>query len=78
MNKQNKQHLRRLMENAASTVPTSDIQEAMASDAQENVVASEPVATTDSVAEQQKANQTAIYGNGYWQAVQPLLLLGCC
>ena len=34
------------------TVPTSDIQEAMASDAQENVVASEPVATTDSVAEQ--------------------------
>ena len=26
----------------------------------------------------QKANQTAIYGNGYWQAVQPLLLLGCC
>ena len=39
-------------ENAASTVPTSDIQEAMASDAQENVVASEPVATTDSVAEQ--------------------------
>ena len=39
-------------ENAASTVPTSDIQEAMASDAQENVVASEPVATTESVAEQ--------------------------
>lgn len=39
-------------ENAASTIPTSDIQEAMASDAQENVVASEPVATTDSVAEQ--------------------------
>ena len=39
-------------ENAASTVPASDIQEAMASDAQENVVASEPVATTDSVAEQ--------------------------
>lgn len=39
-------------ENAASTVPTSDGQEAMASDAQENVVASEPVATTDSVAEQ--------------------------
>ena len=39
-------------ENASSTVPTSDIQEAMASDAQENVVASEPVATTDSVAEQ--------------------------
>lgn len=39
-------------ENAASTVPTSDIQEAMASDAQENVVASEPVATTNSVAEQ--------------------------
>ena len=39
-------------ENAASTVPASDIQEAMASDAQEDVVASEPVATTDSVAEQ--------------------------
>ena len=39
-------------ENASSTVPTSDIQEAMASDAQENVVASEPVATTDSIAEQ--------------------------
>ena len=39
-------------ENAASTVPASDGQEAMASDAQENVVASEPVATTDSVAEQ--------------------------
>ena len=39
-------------ENAASTVPASDIQEAMASDAQENVVASEPVATTGSVAEQ--------------------------
>ena len=39
-------------ENAASTVPASDIQEAMASDAQENVVASEHVATTDSVAEQ--------------------------
>lgn len=39
-------------ENTASTVPASDIQEAMASDAQENVVASEPVATTDSVAEQ--------------------------
>ena len=39
-------------ENAASTVPASDIQEAMASDAQENVIASEPVATTDSVAEQ--------------------------
>ena len=39
-------------ENAASTVPASDIQEAMASDAQENVMASEPVATTDSVAEQ--------------------------
>ena len=39
-------------ENAASTVPASDIQEAMASDAQENVVASEPVATTESVAEQ--------------------------
>ncbi|EEG34456.1 TspA protein [Neisseria flavescens] len=39
-------------ENTASTVPASDVQEAMASDAQENVVASEPVATTDSVAEQ--------------------------
>lgn len=39
-------------ENAASTAPASDIQEATASDAQENVVASEPVATTDSVAEQ--------------------------
>ena len=39
-------------ENTASTVPASDVQEAMASDAQENVVASEPVTTTDSVAEQ--------------------------
>ena len=39
-------------ENAASTIPESDVQEAMASDAQANVVASEPVATTDSVAEQ--------------------------
>ena len=39
-------------ENTASTVPASDGQEAMASDAQENVVASEPVATTDSVSEQ--------------------------
>ena len=39
-------------ENTASTVPASDGQEAMASAAQENVVASEPVATTDSVAEQ--------------------------
>ena len=39
-------------ENTASTVPASDGQEAMASDAQENVVASEPVATTDFVAEQ--------------------------
>ncbi|HHX2518729.1 TPA: FimV/HubP family polar landmark protein [Neisseria subflava] len=39
-------------ENAASTVPASDVQEAMASDAHEDVVASEPVATTDSVAEQ--------------------------
>ena len=39
-------------ENTASTVPASDVQEAMASDAQENVVASEPVATTDSVSEQ--------------------------
>ena len=39
-------------ENAASTVPASDVQDVMASDVQENVVASEPVATTDSVAEQ--------------------------
>ena len=39
-------------ENTASAVLASDGQEAMASDAQENVVASEPVATTDSVAEQ--------------------------
>ena len=39
-------------ENTASTVPASDGQEAMASDAQENVVASESVATTDSIAEQ--------------------------
>ena len=39
-------------ENAASTVPASDVQEAMASDAQENVVASKPVATMDSVSEQ--------------------------
>ena len=39
-------------ENAASTVPATDMQEAMASDSQEDVVASEPVATTDSVAEQ--------------------------
>ena len=39
-------------ENTALAVPASDGQEAMASDAQENVVASEPVATTDSVAEQ--------------------------
>ena len=39
-------------ENAASTVPASDVQEVEASDAQANVVASEPVATTDSVAEQ--------------------------
>lgn len=39
-------------ENAASATPASDVQDAMASDAQENVLASEPVATTDSVAEQ--------------------------
>ena len=39
-------------ENAASTVPASNVQEVEASDAQANVVASEPVATTDSVAEQ--------------------------
>ena len=39
-------------ENAASTVPASDVQDVMASDVQENVVASEPVATTDSDAEQ--------------------------
>ena len=38
-------------ENAASATPASDVQDAMASDAQENVLASEPVATTDSAAE---------------------------
>lgn len=38
-------------ENAASAAPDSDVQDAMASDAQENVLASEPVATTDSAAE---------------------------
>lgn len=38
-------------ENTASTVPASDGQEAMASDTQENVLASEPVATTDSAVE---------------------------
>lgn len=39
-------------ENAASAAPASDVQDAMASDNQENVLASEPVATTDSAAEQ--------------------------
>ena len=38
-------------ENAASAAPASDVQDVMASDAQENVLASEPVATTDSTAE---------------------------
>ena len=38
-------------ENAASAAPASDVQDAMASDAQDNVLASEPVATTDSAAE---------------------------
>lgn len=38
-------------ENAASATPASDVQDAMASDAQENVLASEPIATTDSAAE---------------------------
>ncbi|WP_455030088.1 FimV/HubP family polar landmark protein [Neisseria sp.] len=38
-------------ENAASAAPASDVQDAMASDAQENVLASEPVATTDSAVE---------------------------
>lgn len=38
-------------EQAASAAPASDVQDAMASDAQENVLASEPVATTDSAAE---------------------------
>ncbi len=38
-------------ENAASAAPASDVPDAMASDAQENVLASEPVATTDSAVE---------------------------
>lgn len=38
-------------ENAASAAPASDVQDVMASDNQENVLASEPVATTDSAAE---------------------------
>lgn len=38
-------------ENAASAAPASDIQDVMASDNQENVLASEPVATTDSAVE---------------------------
>ncbi|WP_455028368.1 FimV/HubP family polar landmark protein [Neisseria sp.] len=38
-------------ENAASAAPASDVQDAMASDAQDNVLASEPVATTDSAVE---------------------------
>lgn len=38
-------------ENAASAAPASDVQDAMASDAQENILASEPVATTDSAVE---------------------------
>ena len=38
-------------ENAASAAPASDVQDVIASDAQENVLASEPVATTDSAAE---------------------------
>lgn len=38
-------------ENAASATPASDVQDAMVSDAQENVLASEPVATTDSAVE---------------------------
>ncbi len=42
-------------ENAASATPASDVQDAMASDAQENVLASEPVATTDSAAEQSES-----------------------
>ena len=66
-------------ENAASTVPASDVQDVMASDAQENVVASGARCNHWFCRRaKQKANQTAIYGNGYWQAVQPLLLLGCC
>lgn len=38
-------------ENAASATPASDVQDAMVSDVQENVLASEPVATTDSAVE---------------------------
>lgn len=38
-------------ENAALAAPASDVQDAMASDAQENILASEPVATTDSAVE---------------------------
>ena len=38
-------------ENAASAAPASDVQDVMASDNQENVLASEPIATTDSAAE---------------------------
>ena len=38
-------------ENAASAAPASDVQDAMASDVQDNVLASEPVAMTDSAAE---------------------------
>ncbi|HHX2509714.1 TPA: FimV/HubP family polar landmark protein [Neisseria subflava] len=38
-------------ENAASAAPASDVQDVMASDNQENVLASEPVATTDSAVE---------------------------
>ena len=38
-------------ENAALAAPASDVQDVMASDNQENVLASEPVATTDSAAE---------------------------
>ena len=37
--------------NVASAAPASDVQDAMASDVQDNVLASEPVATTDSAAE---------------------------
>lgn len=38
-------------ENAASAAPASDVQDVMTSNNQENVLASEPVATTDSAAE---------------------------
>ena len=38
-------------ENAASAAPASDVQDVMSSDNQENVLASEPVATTDSAVE---------------------------